>query len=89
VKPPKKPPPKKPPPKKPPPKKKPVPQQQQGAQQRVDVKTPEGKDIEYIYDFESIFANKPEQKPKKKMAKGGAVDDALSVNDELIRILRG
>jgi hypothetical protein len=55
----------------------------------VDVKTPEGKDIEYIYDFESIFANKPEQKPKKKMATGGAVDDALSVNDELIKILRG
>jgi hypothetical protein len=54
----------------------------------VDVKTPEGKDIEYIYDFESIFANKPEQKPKK-MARGGAVDDALSVNDELIKILRG
>jgi hypothetical protein len=55
--------------------------------QRVDVKTPEGKDIEYIYDFESIFANKPEQKPKKKMATGGAVNEALSVNDELIRIL--
>ena len=54
----------------------------------MDVKTPEGKDIEYIYDFESIFANKPEQKPKK-MAKGGAVNEALSVNDELIRILRG
>jgi len=54
----------------------------------VDVKTPEGKDIEYIYDFESIFANKPEQKPKK-MARGGAVADALSVNDELIKILRG
>jgi hypothetical protein len=89
VKPPKKPPPKKPPPKKPPPKKKVVPPvQQQGAQQRVDVKTPEGKDIEYIYDFESIFANKPEQKPKK-MARGGAVADALSVNDELIKILRG
>jgi hypothetical protein len=65
-----------------------VPQQQAGGQ-RVDVKTPEGKDIEYIYDFESIFANKPEPKDKKKMAKGGAVDDALSVNDELIKILRG
>jgi hypothetical protein len=69
-------------------KKKPVPPQQQAGQQRVDVKTPEGKDIEYIYDFESIFANKPEPKAKK-MAKGGAVDDALEVNDKLIRILRG
>ena len=63
--------------------------QQQGAMQRVDVKTPEGKDIEYIYDFESIFANKPAPKAKKKMAAGGAVNDALSVNDELIKILRG
>jgi hypothetical protein len=26
---------------------------------------------------------------EKKMAKGGAVTDALSVNDELIKILRG
>jgi hypothetical protein len=76
-----------------PPKKKVVPstqqQQQQAGGQRVDVKTPEGKNIDYIYDFESIFANKPEQKPKNKMAKGGAVSDVLSVNDELIRILKG
>jgi hypothetical protein len=64
-------------------------QQQGPSQERVDVKTPEGKDIEYIYDFESIFANKPEPKAKKNMAKGGAVSDVLAVNDELIKILRG
>jgi hypothetical protein len=70
---------------------------QQVEQQRVDVKTPEGKDIEYIYDWESIFPNRPEpepeskskQKSKKKMAGGGAINDALDVNNELIRILRG
>jgi hypothetical protein len=66
-----------------------VPQQQQGAQQRVDVKTPEGKDIEYIYDFESIFANKPGHKSKAKMTSSGGVDNTLKVNDELIKILKG
>jgi hypothetical protein len=53
--------------------------------QRVDVKTPDPMRINYLYDFQSIFAN-PQQASlfPTPYAKGGQVEDST---DKLLRIL--
>jgi hypothetical protein len=53
--------------------------------QRVDVKTPDPMRINYLYDFQSIFAN-PQQASlfPTPYAKGGQVEDST---DKLLRII--
>ena len=53
--------------------------------QRVDVETPEPGDLEYFYDFDTIFAT-PEQAKKypSPFAKGGQVGD---LTDKILLII--
>jgi hypothetical protein len=53
--------------------------------QRVDVETPDPLELEYIYDFSSIFAT-PEQEELfvRPYAKGGQVGD---LTDKILRII--
>jgi hypothetical protein len=60
------------------------------AGQKVEAKTPEPKKIEYIYDWESIFANPAQEKLfTRPFARGGFVDEMDDVNQELWNILKG
>ena len=60
-------------------------QQQDVAGQRVDVRTPDPMRINYLYDFQSIFAN-PQQASlfPSPYAEGGQVEDTT---DKLLRII--
>ena len=54
-------------------------------QQQVDVKSPDPAQINYFYDFSSIFANpSQEQKFPSPYREGGSVD----VTDEILKIMR-
>ena len=55
--------------------------------QQVSVKTPDPVDIDYFYDFNTIFAN-PEQDKMfpSPYAKGGQVEDTT---DKLLRMIGG
>jgi len=55
------------------------------ANQRVDVKTPDPAQIDYFYDFSSIFANpSQERKFPSPYKQGGSVD----ATDEILKIMR-
>jgi phosphopantetheinyl transferase len=58
--------------------------------QQATVKQADPAKIGYVYDFNSIFANPSQEKMfVSPFAQGGMVDDSESVNDELLKLLKG